>query len=349
MFVRLSAVVFAALHSLATSEAHAQYWMTKEACNVTEPIVDRTLADFDLVAARASAIENGTGRLWRITSPDGAVSHMWGTFHSTNPLILNLPDELREVLANAKVVAPEFNPIFKSRRRIEIVFQGSDQLRSFRSPSEFPEIDPRIRPWIESRLISLGYAAKAADYLKATALAEILLSDPCDDFSWGALPIQDDRVLLLGLDAGAEIVGLEDRFAFRRTLSKVKKAETLNAIIEIYGSYLGPDDIWASRSTSFALYLQGRVAEMIAMERIKQEEFFGAAKGQRLLQLVDDYLLVERNLDFAAAAKPLLDAGGAVVSVGCFHLPGENGLVALLRKEGFLVERVFVEGEVVSR
>ncbi|MCP5089086.1 MAG: TraB/GumN family protein [Rhodobacteraceae bacterium] len=349
MFFRPSAIVLLTLLVLTATGARAQHWMTKEACAVRDPKIDHSLTNFDRVAEQAAKITNGTGRLWRVTSPNGAVSHLWGTLHSTNPLILDLPDELREVLAKAKVVAPEFDPVFKNRRRMEIVAQGSDLWRDLYYPDELLKFDSRVQPWIESRLISLGYGAEAAGFLKAPALAEILLADPCDDFSWGALPIQDDRVLLLALDAGAEIAGLEDRFAFRRALSKADMAETLDAVIQVYGTYLDPARFQATRNTSFAFYLQGRIAEMIAMERINMAEFFGLEKGNRFLQLVDDYMLYERNLDFVTAAKPLLDAGGAVISVGCFHLPGENGLVALFRSEGLLVERVFVKGEVALR
>ncbi|MCP5076287.1 MAG: TraB/GumN family protein [Rhodobacteraceae bacterium] len=345
MVFRMAAVIIAALISMAATCADAQYWMTKEACDVTTPKVDKSLADFDLVAKRAAEIINGTGRLWRITSPDGAVSHLWGTFHSNDPLILDLPDELREVLAMANTVAPELDARFTSRRRLENIIQGRDLFRNFRSKGDLPEMDPRIGPWIKSRMISLGYSSKAAEHIKAEAVAEILLLDPCNDFSYGVLPIQDDRIMLLGLDAGADIIGLEDKSDYRRELSKPDKVETLNAIIELYGFFLNPEEFHESRNTSFALYLQGRVGEMMALENIKMEQFFGSEKAERISRLADGYLLVERNRNFVAVAEPLLDKGGALIAAGCFHLPGETGLIAMFRMRGFQVERVFVDGE----
>ncbi len=35
------------------------------------------------------------------------------------------------------------------------------------------------------------------------------------------------------------------------------------------------------------------------------------------------------------AALPLLEKGGAFIAIGALHLPGSDGLVALLRKAGF--------------
>jgi uncharacterized protein YbaP (TraB family) len=47
-----------------------------------------------------------------------------------------------------------------------------------------------------------------------------------------------------------------------------------------------------------------------------------------------------RNRHMAEAARPILDEGGAFVAVGALHLAGKDGLVALLRKDGYAVEAV---------
>ncbi len=42
----------------------------------------------------------------------------------------------------------------------------------------------------------------------------------------------------------------------------------------------------------------------------------------------------------ADRAAPLLKGGGAFMAVGALHLPGREGLVELLRQQGFTVTRV---------
>jgi uncharacterized protein len=46
-------------------------------------------------------------------------------------------------------------------------------------------------------------------------------------------------------------------------------------------------------------------------------------------------LLRERNRVMAERAKPLIEAGGAFVAVGAFHLAGKGGLIALFRDQGW--------------
>ena len=41
-----------------------------------------------------------------------------------------------------------------------------------------------------------------------------------------------------------------------------------------------------------------------------------------------------------AVAEPLLDKGGVFIAVGALHLPGDKGLVALLRDGGYTVSPI---------
>jgi uncharacterized protein YbaP (TraB family) len=49
-------------------------------------------------------------------------------------------------------------------------------------------------------------------------------------------------------------------------------------------------------------------------------------------------LVTRRNINMRDAALPLIEKGGAFIAVGALHLPGEDGLVALLRRAGYSVE-----------
>jgi len=53
-----------------------------------------------------------------------------------------------------------------------------------------------------------------------------------------------------------------------------------------------------------------------------------------------DILLYNRNRNWIVKLKDLLPRKSMVIAVGAGHLPGENGVINLLRKEGFKVTPV---------
>jgi uncharacterized protein YbaP (TraB family) len=61
----------------------------------------------------------------------------------------------------------------------------------------------------------------------------------------------------------------------------------------------------------------------------------------RLRERFEDRLLTARNRIFATRAEPYLAEGGTFIAVGAGHLPGRNGLLALLTARGYRVTRVY--------
>ena len=60
-----------------------------------------------------------------------------------------------------------------------------------------------------------------------------------------------------------------------------------------------------------------------------------------LYETLTDRLLTRRNRLMAERMQAALEAGNAFVAVGALHLPGEEGILALLERRGFEITRVF--------
>lgn len=251
-------------------------------------------------------------------------------------------------ISKARVVAVEIDFTFPSRRRFEMQFEYSNTYRSPRQSFDFDRsgLDPRVIGWIRSRAHGVGWTREAPDFLKPGALAELLLPDPCDDFSSAVLPSQDNRIQMLGQIAGAEILGMEPADSFRTHLNLPQNHDLAQAILSVYGAYLEPTTSSAGRATSFALYKAGEIGVMQAWNHNFLSQFFGETEAERLIKLSDGYLLAERNHRFLDAALEDLEAGGVFMAVGAFHLPGDQGMIELLRKAGFTVTRIPLPEEV---
>lgn len=332
--------------------AGAQYWASYEVCKVdnlslhSDAVAPATLED---ILSQGRQIPNGQGKFWEVTAPNEAVSYLWGTIHVNDPIITKLPDHIRGLISQSRLVALEIDPIFKSRRELELAQQHDKSFRPTRRGGDLDlgqNIDPRILDWIKSRLHGLGWTRQATDYLNLAGISELLLYDPCNDFSVGTYPSQDSYIQLLGAHAGAKILALESVDRIFETMNKPKNKELAYDMIELYGAGLNPAQTARDRTTFFALYLQGQIGAMMAWERSDMNTLLGAPKGAELIARVDEYLLDERNETFVANLQKELEIGGVFCAVGSYHLPGANGMIAMLRRAGYKVERVPLDGEV---
>lgn len=343
---------FTVAAALTATGTLAQDWATKEVCTVDDPQVHEaafapaTRADLE---SQADQIPNNTGKFWQITSPDGAVSHLWGTYHSADPLILDLPAEVTTRIDAAGVIAVETDFVLASRRAYRDARMMDGRFNEAADPFAFTPGDSTVAglpeeqsQWLRTRAIELGWTEDFDLVMSLPGMAEMLLSDPCEDFAAGILPVQDDYIQLLGRIAGARILSLEPRDEFIADLAI--SDDTARAVIHTYTAYLRPTDTNIERATSFALYLRGELGLMQSWEAAYQQEIYGPI-GRDMLELTDQYLLDFRNRRFLDRLADPLDQGGAFVAIGAAHLPGETGMVALLRGAGYTVTRVPLPGE----
>lgn len=339
--------------SLAALPAQSQDWATHDVCFPDKlELFEDTLAPFKLadLEAAAQTIPNATGRYWQITSPGGAVSHLWGTMHANDPRILALPDRVEADIRAARVVALETDFIFTSRADYARFASAEEIVRQDYLPFRFGVLGlpPEIESWIRMRTDGIGWGDDAPDYLTLAGLASLILGDPCSDFAAGTYPSQDSLIQTLGAMEGAGILALEPPDDFMDTLSDPQNFELTRALIAIYGAYLNPERTAQSTATGYALYLRGQLGVSMLVDRGYILEIYGDNQGGDWLALTNGYLVEQRNQTFLTNALPALEQGGVFMAIGGFHLPGDTGMIALLRKQGFTVERIAVTGEVQS-
>ncbi|MDJ0637902.1 MAG: TraB/GumN family protein [Paracoccaceae bacterium] len=345
---------FSLLLALGPLVAHAQDWATPEVCggtpgpvddSVFEPIGRATLED------AAARIENRRGKFWRIEHLNGAVSHLWGTWHSSDPLILDLPEDVTRTIDTSRLVAVEVDFVHKTRQAYR---DAQDDPNRFRAPSDpfafdgtgdgtIAGLSPKLSDWVRVRAIEMGWTEDAEMILSTAGLAEMLLADPCEDFTAGILPIQDDYIQLRGRLAGARILGLEEPGEFLADLTN-DKTGTAEAIIAVYAAYQMPVSTNTPRSAAFQLYREGRLGLLAAWDAAYLTDVLGNL-GPKALEHTDAYLLAFRNVRFVNRLERQLSQGGVFVAVGAGHLPGPDGLVALLRDDGYTVTRIVLPGE----
>ena len=332
------------------SGAFAQAWATKEVCEITQmPTVPAVIASVPLKALEneAAKIANATGRFWKITGTDGKTSFLWGTNHSSNRFILDVPAAVMDTLDQSRLAAFEIDPTFSSRDSFWQTVNYPNVFRPATSTFTFSDLDlpADVTTWVFDRIEGLGWGGYNIDHLTLGSLTELLLRSPCDDFNAGIIPDQDSYLQTKAHIAGIPVLGLEPVQRLKSHFDKPENAEQARAMIAVFASYLAPQDSPASNAAHLALYLQGRIGLSMVADRAEVLGLLGP-QADALYDTMNGYLLDQRNHDFLAAAGPELAQGGVFLAVGAYHLPGAVGMVDLLRAEGYTVERIPLPGEI---
>lgn len=324
----------------------SQNWVTPETCASSDFSIPEDVYPPDWFAVQEARYANGVGRLWQVTAPNGAVSHIWGSMHLNHKSVLTLPETFKDIVLSSKVVLPEIDTRFGSRAAVVAYYAGHGFWATDALPSPHDYLDGDLRDWIEARLLGLGYPEASLDYITLSGLVAIMISNACNDFNPGAL-MQDYWIVQNAEVAGAEIVGLEARDAVMEDLSQSFNRAQAIAILKLYASYLDPDYYDTSgQNVYIGMYQKGHIAGLMGADIAFAQEQFGEVEGTKIVTRSDDYLLRFRNARFLETAIPYLEDGGALMVVGAFHLPGELGLVEMLRAAGYGVDRIPVEGEI---
>lgn len=336
-FIRITSL-FAAALAMSPAAASAQEWITKAACELPGPgEYSPQLAQ--KITDRARHVENGVGRFWRITSPDGAVSHLWGTMHAAQPAMLQMPQKLLQVMADTQVVAVERGRVLNSRA--ELARHRDQSWRWRKQPADPPlgHIGPQVAEWVKARLLARGLTERQLPHLTEAGVVTTLLHFPCNDFSAFALP-EMDAALAAAAIHGADMVELEPYTDVLKVLSRPANAALVRMLTYEYAAFIRPDNFHERFRAYAGLYHEGRIADLLEYERADLSSLYGAVDADTILSQTWGYLVDRRNLTFFDNALPLLDEGDALLVVGAAHLPGQKGLVTMFRNAGYQVDRV---------
>ena len=339
----LVAVAPAAAEARAGAQAGAAATCTGR--NLVQTIAARDPDALARIRSRAAATPNGRGVLWRVEK-DGAASHLFGTMHVTDPRVTELSDRVKRIVDAASAVALEIGEladpaamnaaaigampkmIYMDGTTLEKHLDEAD-LATLRRRTEGPgapwSVTRIMRPWVAMGLLSIPRCETAKQQ--------------------AGVPVLDQLLAQRAAAAGVPIVGLEtlgEQADFMLSLPEPLIVQSLLDVLR-----MGPvmDDMF---ETTLALYEAEDMALLWSLVRdpalpqliglsATAEEKAKRAAGYAAFQA---RLLDERNRNMAERAEPLLREGGAFVAVGALHLPGEQGLVALLRRRGWTVTRV---------
>lgn len=300
-------------------------------------------AGFDRFEREARLVVNGQGLLWRVEIQGKRASYLFGTMHSSATFASSFDDLVKSALARSKVVATELPGA--SSRRVANELRRLVGARSFRPQGgALDSLPENARLAVQARLSAIGISPEVSPQLQPWFLALSLSRSNCPaggaGVGAGGPPQEtaDARIERIAAEQGAAVVGLETPAEQVDALASVPDEVALRMLKDAAERRVSPEDF---ESTITGLYSARRIGYLLAM---RGQNWSGVLDGDGYADFISAFVgsfITRRNHAMAARAAPILAEGQAFVAVGALHLPGDEGMVELLRGQGFTVTRIW--------
>jgi uncharacterized protein YbaP (TraB family) len=270
--------------------------------------------------AQAATSPYSDALLWKVTSDKGAVNYVFGTIHSDDPRVIQIPPKVRQALADSERLMLE---IVLTSDAMNAMMQAMMRWDESTLKQDLPET--LYKETLEALKVR-GVQAAWADRFTIWAAAVTLM-----------LPQNKSGLILdLMLQAQAEqqdkpVLALETVASQMNIFTGLPKESQLQLLRIALGGAQKVDELYEQLIHA---YLREDMAAIIEMSKIYENE--DAAFMRPFMQT----LLDQRNRTMVQAMREHLDRGETFVAVGALHLPGEQGIMRLLETAGYKLQPV---------
>lgn len=275
-----------------------------------------------LAAGQASRFEHGL--LWRVSKPGVTSSHIFGTVHLPDPRLQPLPAAVAEAFAGARVFVAET----LQNEYVGMRFFEGGQFRDGTRLDHLLDIEAFVR--LVQRLEKRGWKAETVSRLKPW-MALLLLTAGPERKGLSSL----DRQLYVEARARRLRLGELDSVEEQVALFDAVPLGTQLALLEFCLEYEEHLPVVAERTLRAYLDRDLKALSRANVELEIYREDLGTHHAILTKKVIDD-----RNVAMTFRMRSYLGAGAAFIAIGAFHLYGERGVLSLLEKEGWQVERV---------
>ncbi|MDI1308600.1 MAG: TraB/GumN family protein [Methylotenera sp.] len=252
------------------------------------------------------------GLFWKVESPAGKASYLFGTMHTDDNRVTNFSPAVDKALQSVDAFMME-----TISANDPSVFKMPDgDLKNMLSEAELD----KVYTLAEFHVMHRG----ATTQMKPWLLAVVFDSPkPLTPFA------QDNLLMTKSEDFGKEVIGIEDakeHFGVMDSFSRDEQLTMLRAVLK-----RSPEQKERDFESLMAAYLAGDSNKVAALD----EKITGGMLPPALRAKMRSKLLDERNVVMAQRIVEVADSKSVFVAVGASHLAGKGGLIARLRQAGY--------------
>lgn len=278
-------------------------------------------AKLTFLPAEVAEPELGKGMLWKISAINGRTSYLFGTIHVDDPDVVNLAQPVRRAFLSCNSVTLELLPdqgtilqsaqamLFQDGNTLEKVAGKSLYQRSVDAMKDrgMPQsMVSQMKPW--AVMITLS-----APKSKTNKFLDFRLFEQAQQFGKKTY----------ALESYEEQIAVFNDMPMNEQVKILR--ETLDSLPKMSGYFYSLKKAWLRRDLA--------ELQAISSEQMPADD---PASKRLMTRLLDD-----RNRRMLQRMQPRLNEGQAFIAVGALHLPGNTGLIHLLREQGYNVSAVW--------
>ncbi|HEV7433385.1 MAG TPA: TraB/GumN family protein [Pseudorhizobium sp.] len=282
------------------------------------------------------AVPNGQGLFWKIERPGIQPSYLLGTMHVTDPRVLRMPPGAAEAHASSHTIVIESDEILDEKKATAAILAKPELTMFTDGRSIETLLSAEDREVLEVGLKKRGLALSSVSRMKPWMLAGFVASSACETARKADnKTFLDKKIAADAVAVGKPVKGLETLSEQLSAMAAMPIDFHLQALVETVRLGDEMDDVI---ETMTQLYLRGETG--MTMPALKALTPTHSDEDESAYAAFEAAVISDRNHRMAERAAPILADGGAFIAVGALHLPGEDGLVELLRQRGFTVSRI---------
>jgi len=270
----------------------------------------------------AQSASGQQGILWAIQSGDAAPSYLLGTIHSGDDRVMALPSPVQDTLQRSTSFTMEMIPDAAALMKLSaaMLLQDGTDLRSLLGDALYAEV--------VAGMAEQGFPEAVVYRMKPWVVLSLLSTPRPESGSF-----LDLKLYHTALAAGKPVFGLETPEEQIAVFNDISLSDQIHLIRQILDQR---PNMKAMTEHILQLYLN---RDLDTMFDFAKSYLSGADSGitDRFMKRLND----ERNRRMADRMKTRMREGGAFFAVGALHLPGPQGLLALLEQEGFEVSPIY--------
>ncbi len=259
--------------------------------------------------------------LWKISEKGSKkASYIFGSMHTNDSLANTFSSEWWKAFESCEVVVGEVNATDMSGmlEGMSAVMMQDTTLEDLYTPEEYKQVSD----FIDSRLDDL--TGGFAKMMKPFFIMALIMEQPEDKGPYNQ--VMDIRLQTLATEKKKEIVGLETMKEQTESVAVVDLKEQAKMLLELVQNFDSPE------------YNIDKMLDIYYTQSLDALQEY-AIKFEYPDELMTS-LLDGRNKKFVERLIPHLRKGKVFCMVGALHLPGKNGMLEMLRANGFVVEPV---------